>query len=164
MRKSFLTLMAVIALGLSAYAGEMGWTLDQCRQHFGSECGVDGVTYRFHLGPWGPPVPQEPYSAEHYYRSVDHTFGNPATSRLVEFTLDPDGTVGKIVWMKAFNGFPEAEVQQHLREASGVNWERTGPDENGFVSWVGKQHGKIIFNATESDNGRGTWFLEITTH
>jgi hypothetical protein len=62
-------------------------------------------------------------------------------------------------------GFSEVEVQQHLREASRVTWKRVNPtpNESGELSWTGEQNDKVIFDAEEDDNGRGTVFLTITT-
>jgi hypothetical protein len=60
----------------------------------------DGDTHYFHVGPFGRGL------GEHIY-----------------LTFDPDGTVGAIPWLKLDGkAFSEAEVRQHLREASRVTW------------------------------------------
>ncbi|HYY27880.1 MAG TPA: hypothetical protein VE860_08055 [Chthoniobacterales bacterium] len=67
--------------------------------------------------------------------------------------------------MKASNGFSEAEVQKLLKEASRVTWERTedSGQDGDELNRTGSQNGKVIFDANEGDNGRGTWFLTIKT-
>ena len=121
----------------------MGWTLQQCRGHFGAEfMAPSGDTHYFHLGPFGRGL------GEHVYIS-----------------FDPDGTVGSIQWLKLDGkAFSEAEVQQRLREASRVSWERSPYHEDGELNWIGKQNGEVIFEANEADNGRKTYILTITTH
>lgn len=138
--EKLLLLVAAITIPLIAKA-QMGWTLAQCREHFGREFDSDGSTYYFHIGPWGRGL------GEHVYIS-----------------FDPDGTVGGIEWLKLDGtAFSEAEIQKHLREASNITWQRPVDHEPGESNWVGIQHGKIIFDANESDNGRGIYILSITT-
>lgn len=147
---------------------QMGWTLAQCRQHFGKEFQYDDHdgTYSFHLGPWGPK--QTLHYGEGvegfavYMQGLSYLFPNDSC-RQIDITFDPDGTVGKIDWIKSRSAFSESEIQQRLREASRVTWQRTANSEAGELNWVGMQHGKIIFDANESDNGRGLWHLTITT-
>ena len=136
-----ITILAACLLSVNARA-QMGWTLQQCREHFGPEfMPASGDTHCFHVGPFGRGL------GEHVY-----------------ITFDPDGTVGAIQWVK-LNGeaFSEAEIQKCLREASRVTWERTPNHEPGELNWTGKQNGKVIFDANEADNGRGIYFLTITT-
>jgi hypothetical protein len=93
-----LTILAACFLAVNARA-QMGWTLQQCREHFGPEfMPANGDIHYFHVGPVGRG------SGEHVY-----------------ITFDPDGTVGAIQWVK-LNGeaFSEAEIQERLREASRV--------------------------------------------
>jgi len=146
--------VAAFALAIGNVKAQMGWTLEQCRSHFG-QCEIEGSTAYFRL------------NAKSYIVEGLHRW----SGRQVWLTFDPDGAVGKIQWLKApgsvytGEGFSEAEVQQHLREASRVSWKRVNPvpNEEGELSWTGEQHGKVIFDANEDDNGRGTVFLTITT-
>jgi hypothetical protein len=85
------------------------------------------------------------------------------SGRQIWLTFDPDGTVGEIQWLKFGGAFSEAEIQQHLRDASRVTWKRKPFSQEGELDWTWEQNGKVIFDANEGDNGRGTWFLTITT-
>lgn len=136
-----IAILAACLLTVSAKA-QMGWTLQQCREHFGQEFmpATDGTHY-FHVGPFGRGL------GEHVY-----------------LTFDPDGTVGGIQWVKLDGkAFSEHEIQQRLREASRLTWKRTSSHEPGELNWTGEQNGKVIFDANEADNGRGTYLLTITT-
>jgi hypothetical protein len=46
------------------------------------------------------------------------------SGRQISLTVDPDGTVGGIQWLKFGSPFSETEIQQHLQDASRVTWER----------------------------------------
>ena len=135
---------AVVAVSVLAplmAKAQTGWTLAQCREHFGREFSSDDSTYYFHVGPWGRGL------GEHVY-----------------ITFDPDGTVGGIQWLKLDGkAFSEAEVQKRLRKASNITWERATNHEPDELKWVGIQHGKVVFDANEGDNGRGTYILSIST-
>jgi hypothetical protein len=144
MNKMMKIMMAIAALALVTGAqAQMGWTLQRCREHFGPEfMSPAGDTHYFHVGPFGRGL------GEHVY-----------------LTFDPDGTVGGIQWVKLDGkAFSEAEVQQRLKKASRVSWTRSADHESGELSRIGEQNGKTIFDANENDNGRGTYFLTITTH
>jgi hypothetical protein len=136
--KRFLITLAIASAMLATTAhAQMGWTLSKCKTVFGQPYENNEQTYRF----WFP-------------------------TRQIWLTFDPDGTVGKIDWLKFGHAFSEAEIQQHLREASNVTWRRVEkPETSEFDSlfWEGLQIGSVIFEASEGSNGRGTWFLEIKT-
>jgi len=139
MKNLLLLLSAAIAPFMAE--AQMGWSLAQCRERFVREFDSNGDTYYFHVGPWGRGL------GEHVYIS-----------------FDPDGTVGGIQWLKLDGrAFSEAEIRKRLEEASPITWRRTPNHEPGELNWVGIQHGKIIFDANEGDNGRGTYILSITT-
>lgn len=147
-------------------SAQMGWTLAQCREHFGKEADVNENLYSFHVGTWGP-KPTLSYGdgvegTAVYGQWMSYYFPNDSSRRL-DITFDPDGTVGKIEWSKFRKAFSESEIQQLLREASKITWERTSSPESDELTWIGIQHGKTIFDAKESTNGRGLWFLTITT-
>jgi hypothetical protein len=101
MRRTLILMPAVVCIFAANAQAQMGWTLQRCREHFGSEfMPHDGDTHYFHVGPFGRGL------GEHIY-----------------LTFDPDGTVGAIPWLKLDGkAFSEAEVRQHLREASRVTW------------------------------------------
>jgi hypothetical protein len=136
-----LTLATLASMVMSAHA-QMGWTLDQCRRHFGQEfLPAEGDNHYFHVGPTGTG------KGEHVY-----------------IRLDPDGTVGNIAWLKMDGkAFSESEIQKHLKDASRVAWLRNSNSEEGQLHWSGYQNGKAIFEANEGNNGRGIWVLTIST-
>jgi hypothetical protein len=78
-------------------------------------------------------------------------------------TFDPDGTIGGIQWLKFGSPPSEIEIQQHLRDASRVTWERKHSSQEGELDCTKEQNRKTIFDANKRDNRRGTWFLTITT-
>jgi hypothetical protein len=134
-----LLILILCALSLSARAGEIGWSLEQCRQHFGPEYALaDRNVYAF-------------YSREGTAKNFDMVF----------LTFDPDGTVGRIQWSRVGQAFSEAEIQRHLREASDVEWQRFSPQGEGALQWLGVQHGKVIFEASETEGRDGVWMLTI---
>ena len=159
-------LPALLLLTPAVVYAQMGWTLAQCRKHFGKEYAVKENTYSFHVGPLGPkPTLNSGDGVEGvavYGQWMSYYFPNDS-SRRIDITFDPDGTVGKIQWAKFGKAFSESEIQQRLRQASKITWERTSDHESDELHWAGIQHGKIIFDANESDNGRGLWSLTITT-
>jgi len=145
--------MKFILFILLAFAGsitanaQIGWTLNQCRQKFGMDINPDMNVRHFKLN----------YNA--YVFDGLHSL----SGRQIWLTFDPDGTVGGIQWLKFGSPFSETEIQQHLQDASRVTWERKPSSQEGKLDWTGEQNRKIIFDANEADNGRGTWFLTITT-
>ena len=94
-----------------------------------------------HVGPWGRGLGENIY-----------------------ISFDPDGTVGTIHWIKLDgDAFSEAEIQQRLRVASHVSWQRRTDHDTGELNWVGVQNGRVIFDANEADNGQGAYILSIST-
>jgi hypothetical protein len=137
-----ITLIFVAMLGLSIAAhAQMGWSLEQCRLRIGPEYHAsNGETHYFHIGPWGRGLGEQLY-----------------------LSFDPDDTVGTIQWIKLDGeAFSEAEIQQRLREASNVSWQR-GNHDTGELNWIGMQNRQVIFDANEADNGRGVYVLSIST-
>ena len=139
--KAIILIFAAMAALLIAAHAQMGWSLEQCRERIGPEFhAANGDTHYFHVGLWGRGL------GEHIYIS-----------------FDPDDTVGTIQWIKLDGeAFSEAEIQQRLREASHVSWQR-GDHDTGELNWIGVQNRKVIFDANEADNGRGAYVLTIST-
>jgi hypothetical protein len=140
MKKLFLlTLMALTSLTITHKASaQMGWTLNHCHSYFGHQ--FQQVEDDRGPGYWFP--------------------GHLAKD--VYVTLDPDGTVGFVLWEK-WDGSPfhEVEIQNLLPFVSNIQWLRTeNPD--GHLHWTGVQNGKAIFEAVEYEH-RGTWQLAINT-
>jgi hypothetical protein len=162
MKKLFLLLATTFA-SFSLAQAQIGWTLNQCRQHFGKEvsqsnAGFAGESpftdknpnFKTFLVNYRELPPNPDLPARHYY-----------TGYKVDIGFDPDGTVGEIYWHWS-GELPEQEIMKLLRKASKVEWSRTNTeDENG--NWVGKQNGVVVFRADLSDSGTGFFFLEITT-
>jgi hypothetical protein len=140
--KTILLIFAAMSVLLIAAHAQIGWTLEQCRERIGPEFqAANGDTHYFHVGPWGRGL------GEHVYIS-----------------FDPDGTVGTIQWLRLDGeAFSEAEIQWRLREASHVSWQRGRDHDAGELNWFGVHNGKVIFDANEADNGRGTYILTIST-
>jgi hypothetical protein len=117
MKKLVLICAALLSLSVAAHA-QIGWTLEQCRERIGPEFdAANGETHYFHVGPLGRGL------GEHIYIS-----------------LDPDGTVGTIQWIKLDGeAFSEAEIQQRLRVASHVTWQRLNDHDTGELNWIGVQ-------------------------
>jgi hypothetical protein len=81
MNKKMIIILVACFFAANAHA-QMGWTLQQCREHFGPEfMPPDGDTHYFHVGPF------ERGLGEHVY-----------------LTFDPDGTVGTIASVKLNGG------------------------------------------------------------
>jgi hypothetical protein len=140
--KTIILIFAAMSALLTAAHAQIGWTLKQCRERIGPELhAADGDTHYFHIGPWGRGLGEQ-----------------------ICISFDPDGTVGKIQWVKLDGeAFSEAEIQQRLREASHVSWQRGRDHDTGELSWIGVQNGKVIFDANEADNGQGAYVLTIST-
>jgi hypothetical protein len=106
--------MKFILVILLAFAGsftanaQIGWTLNHCRQKFGMDTDPDMNVRHFKLN----------YNA--YVSDGLHSW----SGRQISLTVDPDGTVGGIQWLKFGSPFSETEIQQHLQDASRVTWER----------------------------------------
>jgi hypothetical protein len=145
--------MRLILVSLLAFAGgfnaysQIGWKLDRCRQRFGRESDRSENTYYFKLH-------YHPFTSDgiHYFSGL-----------ILVLTFDPDGTVGQIEWWQSGSAFSEAEIQQHLQDASRVTWKRKPFSEEDNLDWTGEQNGRIIFDANEGNNGRNMWILSITT-
>jgi hypothetical protein len=132
MRKALLTLAAASLLVTAAHA-QIGWTLAQCREHFGQELNIPPANNGWHdEGDW-------------------HVF--KIGSETASIAFDPDGTVGYIEWEKIdHSAYSMAEIERHLREASHAIWKRTPygrrtPEfKNQCVAkfnWVGIQNGEV---------------------
>jgi hypothetical protein len=157
--------MILFLLSISSAQAQIGWTIDQCRKHFGHELWIDsggvtfGIKYRHY-------TPQENVGKR----------DAPAFSydgRLITVTFDSDGTVGKIIWKRS-GDFSDREIAQLLKSASAVSW-RAVPNSppsdcdserrSATTQWVGEQHGVILFDAYEECNpfDGGHDSLTITT-
>jgi hypothetical protein len=141
MKILLLVCTALTSLLVAAHA-QIGWTLEQCRERIGPEFhAANGDTHYFHVGPWGRGLGENIY-----------------------ISFDPDGTVGTIQWIKLDGeAFSEAEIQQRLRVASHVTWQRRNDHDTGELNWIGVQNRKVIFDANEADNGQGAYVLTIST-
>jgi hypothetical protein len=158
--------LALFLFCLSTARAQMGWTLAQCRQHFGHELWMEddgpafGIKYHY-------------YTREENLARDAPAFYFPGL--LVTVTFDSDGTVGKIWWRKC-GDFSDREINQLLKSSSGVSWS-PAPDsptsdwreveeeKERPTQWIGKHNGKIIFDAVEEfspfDGGHDN--LTITT-
>jgi hypothetical protein len=166
-KKEALISIAFLSLTIAnAHAGQMGWTLQQCSELFGSEfTPTDTDSYRFseHMSYW--------HSNQRSGGSGGDTHYFHAGQFDVYFNFHPDGTVGAIQWVR-FDGepFSEGEIKQRLKEAPGVTWKRVPygrrtPEYDwqaaGKLNWIG---GDGIFRANENGNGRGRYYLTIWTN
>jgi len=138
------TLLAIFLLLSATAQAQIGWTLTQCRKHFGHELWMEddgpafGIKYRYHT--------REENLAHDY----------PAfyfDGILLTVTFDPDGTVGKIWWRKS-GLFSDSEVKKLLKSSSAVTWRALQTSPRDFRddpytprSWVGEQNGVILFDA-----------------
>jgi hypothetical protein len=142
-------IVAILLLSLCSARAQIGWTLEQCRKHFGHEIQADGSPW-FH-GPTARTFGIKYRPHDEYNRGFD--------GRLLFVDFDPDGTVGKIKWWKWGSEFSVEEIKKLLKMASNVTWVPMFADN----VWVGEQYGQWIFDAGESDTGTGGWMLDITT-
>jgi hypothetical protein len=141
MKTIILICAASAGLSVAAHA-QIGWTLEQCRGRIGPEFhAANGETHYFHVSPWGRGLGEN-----------------------ICISFDPDGTVGTIQWIKLDgDAFSEAEIQQRFRVASHVTSQRRNDHYTGELNWIGGQNGKVIFDASEADNGQGAYVLTIST-
>jgi hypothetical protein len=184
-----LTILAsasLIILTANLYAGQMGWTLQQCQERFGPEftpaAGTDSYRFSDHMPYWhssqaprvvghtayGDPL----YAADGESGGDTHYFHAGACD--VYFNFYPDGTVGAIQWVRLDGKpFSETELHQRLKEAAAVHWQRVPngrrtPEYDWQTAekrnWVGWFKGNPIFRASEADNGRGVYYLTIWTN
>lgn len=176
MIKIVLVLLLSSCCALSTARAQIGWTLAQCRQHFGHELWMedDGPVFgiKFHH-----------YTVKENVEIRDA----PAFSYdgiLFTVTFDSDGTVGKIWWRRS-GQFSNQEIKELLKRSSAVAWnpapdsptiessipDPSNPDGNWLseeprpTHWVGEHNGIILFNAieefTEFDGGHDN--LTVTT-
>jgi hypothetical protein len=157
----------LVSLSLSTARAQMGWTLAQCRQHFGHELKdvytepgevAFGIKYRG------------------YTREENLNRDAPAGAFdgvRVRVKFDSDGTVGTIQWEKS-GAFEYTAIEPLLKTASAVFWrpvpgtKREWNDEGGGgqpSEWVGERHGATIFDAVETfdDSDGGHDFLSVST-
>jgi hypothetical protein len=154
----------------------MGWTLEQCRKHFGHELWMEDEGPAFGLKYHG--LKYHHYTREENLKRDAPPFWFPGL--LVTVTFDSDGTVGKI-WWRACGSFSNQEIKQLLKRSSAVSWS-PAPDSpvSSFVvdratgapeeqqrptHWVGEHNRVILFDAVEesTDMGGGHANLTVTT-
>jgi hypothetical protein len=164
LKKLLLILMVLASVCTANVAqAQIGWTLAQCRKHFGHEIQEDGSPLLDDPTARTFGIKYRPH--EEHHRGFD--------GRLLFVGFDPDGTVGKIKWWKFGSEFSDQEIEQLLKKASAVSWHPvpgspgktwlTEDIQDGPTQWVGEQNGKIIFEANEGDTQTGGWILTITT-
>jgi hypothetical protein len=155
-------LLILLLLSLSTARAKMGWTLEQCRKHFGHELWMedDGPTFgiKYHY-----------YTREENIARDAPAFYFPGL--LLTVTFDSDGTVGKIWWRKC-GEFSDREIKQLLKSSSAVSWSPAPDSPNNDwceqqrpTHWLGKQNGVILFDAQEecTPMGGGHDNLTVTT-
>jgi S1-C subfamily serine protease len=151
----------------------MGWTLAQCRQHFGHE--ID-AGYTSLIADADSGLRTFGLKYRHYTREENLAKDAPAfhfDGILVRVKLDLDGTVGRIQFEKS-GVFSDQEIKQLLKSASAVSWSPVpGSRKSDWVEeeqqrptlWVGEYKGVILFDAEETfdyfDCGHN--FLTVTT-
>jgi hypothetical protein len=143
--KELFTLIPFIMIAVNSVQAQIGWTLDKCRERFGSE-------HNFIL--------DKDSDTTWYDFSVDSYTNNKATGvESVTIAFDSDGTVGHIKWQKIGNApYSMAEMEEHLKQASHtVVWKRvdhgrhTPNFDNQVVAesnWEGTLHGEVMFMAS----------------
>ena len=167
-----LAICLLLSLSLCTAQAQIGWTLAQCRKHFGHELWMEDDGPTFGIG-------------YHYYTREENLDRDaPAfyfPGLLLTVTFDSDGTVGKIWWRKC-GDFSNQEIQQLLRRSSAVSWSPAPDspsdafsvfnpkteevdDQERPTQWVGEHNGVILFDAIEefSPMGGGHDNLTVTT-
>jgi hypothetical protein len=149
---------------------QIGWTLAQCRKHFGHELWMEDAGPAFGI------------KYHHYTLEENLERDAPAFSfdgLLLTVSFDSDGTVGKIWWRKS-GEWSDQEIQQLLKSSSAVSWrpDRRLGNWQIFYSdndseeqsqrpshWVGVHNGVILFDAIRefSEMGGGHDNLTVTT-
>jgi hypothetical protein len=148
--KRLLLILMILTLAGNSQA-QIGWTLAQCRKHFGHE-----LSWPLDDDPTARTFGIKFHPHQERVRGFD--------GRLLYMGFDPDGTVGKIKWSKFGGEFSAEEMNRLLGRASAVYWRPVSVhNEYEDARWVGEQNGKIIFDAVEDNNEMGGWFLTITT-
>jgi hypothetical protein len=129
MKKMLLILMALASWAMADDAhAQIGWTLDQCRKHWGRESSI-----------------------EHTTTSTTYIFDSKIRK---EVTFDQQGKVNS-VWYSSHGGDSGGarssllKVPALLAREEGVTWERD-PEES-YTSrheyWIGKKDGVTVFHA-----------------
>jgi hypothetical protein len=99
--------LIILLLATSSLAqAQIGWTLDQCRKHFGHEsserCPLDDDptirTFSLHV---------------HFHADGHRGFDG----RFLYLGFDPDGTVGKIIWWKWGGEFSDEEIKPPVKRS-----------------------------------------------
>jgi hypothetical protein len=159
--------LIMLLLCLGTVRAQIGWTLAQCRKHFGHEIGeadsrgvhTFGIKYRYYT----PKENVEERDAPAF--SFDGI--------LVGVTLDSDGTVGSVRFHRS-GSFSNQEIKELLKRSSAVSWSPApfSPMSDWFreegqrpIEWVGEHNGAILFDAVEDfdlfDGGHD--YLTVTT-
>jgi hypothetical protein len=177
-----LAILAIL-LSLSTARAQMGWTLKQCRQHFGHELWMEDDAYMEQGGPaFGMKYHGQPY---HYYtREENLAKDTPAfwfPGMLATVSFDSDQTVGKI-WWRVCGQWSDQEIKGLLRRSAPVAWipapesptiESVPISPSGDLQedqprpthWLGIYKGAILFDAEEffSEFDCGHDNLTVTT-
>jgi hypothetical protein len=122
-------LLILFLLSISSAQAQIGWTLDQCRKH------------------WGPPS-----DVEHDHLTTIYIFGS-ASKIEKRVILDQQGKVQDVLYLTHFEDNDDEtldpEIAALLAIEEGIAWE-TDPDQS-LTSrhhyWIGKKDGVILFHA-----------------
>ena len=135
MKRILLTLMAIagcLTIAGNAHA-QIGWTLEQCRKHWGRET----ITI-YH----GETLTGEPLTTT--------TYGFDSGSKIEkEVTLDATGKVNDVFYIAAADGAGLLKIAKLLEREEGVIW-LIDPDESQtyrHAYWIGFKDGVAVFHA-----------------
>jgi hypothetical protein len=127
--KILLLVLTVASFSLANTHAQIGWTLDQCRKHWGRESSI-----------------------EHYYLDESHTttsttyvFGSKIRK---EVTLDQQGKVNDASYLE-YEDDGLLNIPALLAREEGVAWE-IDPDmdrTSRHEYWIGKKDGVVVFHA-----------------
>jgi hypothetical protein len=165
-------LVAIFPQVLTTAQAQIGWTLEQCRKHFGHEL------KRYHTWMISETDPGPTFGIKYRYYTHQENLKRDAPTGsfdglLVRVRFDSDGTVGKIQW-ETSGAFSNQEIKQLLKKSSTVSWspapasplsEWGMEEEQRPTDWVGEHNGAILFDAKEDfdyfDGGHDS--LTVTT-
>ena len=115
---------------------QIGWTLDQCRKHWGRERSIE-----------------HGYLDEsHTTTSTTYTFGSDSDSNIKkEVTFDQQGKVNDVLYFTHFVDDQEGllKIPALLAREERVTWE-IDPDQthtSRHEYWIGKKDGVVVFHA-----------------